>query len=547
MIVRDPKNIEVEVEKIWDDNDDAFAARPGSVDVMLYTDEDCTVEASYADGETVESKTLSAGNGWKEKWTDLPRYKVEKTAAGETETEITYYVKETDPEGNDLNGYEIGITSEKDGSTGDQSMTITNTPVSTGLEVRKNWEDTDELAAMVTAVTFRVEYSEDGETWTPAVAHGDDILLTIAREQGEKMGTASIDGLPAYDADNVPLIYRAVEISITVNGRTIEVSDGRVGSYEVVENHTPGNDTSPETATAKDLSEISNTMIPTEFSVEKTFTDDNFRLNNDIRSITVMLQRKSGNGDWTDAPEGTAELKAGSGWKHTWKGLPKYDWEGKAYMYRAVEISFTTKNGATVDCLFDSDALTSGTVGAYRYTSTTEGDEENGYTTYIDNRLMTGSLKVSKKWKDTERATAPESIRITLKASADGKEIKLNGVKTSVTLSKASNWEDSTTWADLPVYTADGVRITYTLTESGDGKYTAEYRINYGGGVISEGRGETLDVNIYSDRVVDVTFINTLEPPVKTGDSSHLAGYLFLLLASALAIVLLSLRRRQNM
>ncbi len=81
----------------------------------------------------------------------------------------------------------------------------------------------------------------------------------------------------------------------------------------------------------------------------------------------------------------------------------------------------------------------------------------------------------------------------------------------SVTLSSSNNWTDNTTWAALPVYTVDGVRITYTLTESGKGKYKAEYKINYGDGTTKAGTGETLDVNIYVDRVVDATFTNTLE------------------------------------
>ena len=110
----------------------------------------------------------------------------------------------------------------------------------------------------------------------------------------------------------------------------------------------------------------------------------------------------------------------------------------------------------------------------------------------------------------------------------------------------SNNWSDSTTWANLPVYTADGVQISYKLTETGKGKYTAEYKINYGDGVVGEGSGTTLDVKLISNRVVDATFINKLEPPVKTGDNAPLLGYLALLLASALCIVLICIRRRQN-
>ena len=63
--VRDPENIEVEVEKIWNDEEDAFSDRPLSIEVMLYTDEECTAEAKDADGNTVENKTLDKNNSWK--------------------------------------------------------------------------------------------------------------------------------------------------------------------------------------------------------------------------------------------------------------------------------------------------------------------------------------------------------------------------------------------------------------------------------------------------------------------------------------------------
>ena len=247
-------------------------------------------------------------------------------------------------------------------------------------------------------------------------------------------------------------------------------------------------------------------MIPTEFSVEKTFADDEFSQSRDITSIKVMLQRKTGEGSWTDVKD--FDLKPWNGWKHTWKDLPKLDPEGNAYEYRAIEVSYTTKKGETVVATYDSSDKTSGTAGAYKYTSRTEGSEEDGFTTYIENKPLIGSLRVSKKWKDTKRSKAPESLTITLRAFADGKEIRLKGVVRSVTLSSSNNWADNTTWAALPVYTVDGVRITYTLTESGKGKYKAEYKINYGDGTTKAGTGETLDVNIYVDRVVDATFTN---------------------------------------
>lgn len=60
------------------------------------------------------------------------------------------------------------------------------------------------------------------------------------------------------------------------------------------------------------------------------------------------------------------------------------------------------------------------------------------------------------------------------------------------------------------------------MTETGKGKYTTEYKINHGDGITAEGSGTSIDVKLNAERVVDVTFINKLEPPVKTGDNVHL-------------------------
>ena len=542
--VLDPKMVEVAVEKKWNDNDDAYGKRPKSIKVMLYTDEACTKEAVYADGKTVEEKTLTEPD-WKDKWEKLPRYKVEKNLIGqETETEITYYVKETDAQGHELQGYDAVFVKSKDEVTGNTSWTITNTPITTGLEVKKEWEDTDDVAARVTAVTFRVEQSPDGETWTPAKLNGQEIILTIGRTAGEKMSTTEIDGLPAYDEDNNPLKYRAVEISITVDGQTLEVKDGKVGCYEVTSTYTFVEDNSVDSAKMTDLSEIKNTMVPTEFTVEKTFVDDTFNINKDIKSIKVKLQRKSGGGDWTDVED--YDLTQSDNWKHTWKGLPKYDMVGNAYDYRAIEVSYTTKTGVVVNVSYTGTDKTAGTVGAYEYTAQVKGTADDGFTSYIENKLVKGALEVSKEWENSDRAKVPGSITIKLKATVNGKEISISGVKKSTKLSKSNDWTDDTTWAELPVYDAEGNKISYELTESGKGKYKAEYEVYYNGSVVKDGKGQTMTFKIYPKETVEATFINTLRPPTKTGDELPLAPYMGLGLASLTGLLYLIYRRRRT-
>ena len=70
------ENITVEVEKIWVDNDNAEGKRPDSIDVTL-----------YADGEAVETVTLSKDNEWKHVFDELP-------AVNDKFEEIQYTVEE---------------------------------------------------------------------------------------------------------------------------------------------------------------------------------------------------------------------------------------------------------------------------------------------------------------------------------------------------------------------------------------------------------------------------------------------------------------------
>ena len=119
------------------------------------------------------------------------------------------------------------------------------------------------------------------------------VTLTLERKPGEVFGQGSVDGLPAYDVNSKPYTYRAVETSITVNGKTVEVSDGKVGGYEITEKHTPGTDESEKEAVARDLSEIKNTLIRGSLAVEKEWTDNEDAVNVRPDEITITLKAEA--------------------------------------------------------------------------------------------------------------------------------------------------------------------------------------------------------------------------------------------------------------
>ena len=293
-----------------------------------------------------------------------------------------------------------------------------------------------------------------------------------------------------------------------------------------------------------------NELIVTNFSAEKQFEGDLFGISADVRAVTVKLQRMKDGTDWEDvqdpAEARSYELTPENDWKHTWEGLPKYDKEGNPYKYRAVEVSITTGN--VVHKVTYGDDETSGAVTAYEYTSATEGSEADGYKTVIANKVITGSLEVSKVWKVTNDNRRPGSIEITLTTTLKGEEIRIRGLKYSTKLSNANDWTDRTTWAAVPDCDAEGNRFTYTLTEPENERYNASYRIVYKGSAVDEGKGRTLTTQIYTGESVEAAFTNTLipPPPNRTGDEAPLAvlGALFAAGIAGLGAVLYRRRRR---
>ena len=662
-----PVRTSVTAKKIWNDQNNKSGERPETIEFTLFE--------TYVDGEgnekteavteddtgaAVEPKEVTEGEDgtWTVSWSNLAVYK--KGLVGSV---ITYTVKETKINGIDVKDY-YGYEIDENG------LEVTNTPVETGLDVTKEWDDDKaQIAASVTAVTFRIESSLDGSTWSEVKQNEKPITLTLERKPGEVFGQGSVDGLPAYDVNSKPYTYRAVEISITVNGKTVEVKDGKVGGYEVTEKHTPGSDESEEKAVARDLSEIKNTLIRgslavekewtdnknadnvrpdeititlkaeangkkiegiaestvlneankwaddktwksvpvydaagnaitytfteptsgdykayvsvgdeaekegsaaaaqavdskeavkirfrnelimTNFSVEKHFEGDTFGISKAVSAVTVKLQRTTGAG-WEDvkdpAEARSYDLTPENKWKHTWEGLPKYDKDGNTYKYRAVEVSITT--GKVVHKVTYGKDETSGTVTAYEYTSSTDGSAAEGFTTVIKNKVIMGSLEVTKVWKVQNDKRRPGSIKITLKTTLKGEEISLKGVKYSTTLNKANDWTDKTTWAQVPVCDAEGSKITYVLTEPENARYNASYRIVYKGSAVGNGDGRTLSTEVYAGGSVEAIFTNTLipPPPNRTGDDTPLAalGALFAAGIAGLGVVLYRRRRK---
>lgn len=545
-----PVRTSVTAKKIWNDQNNRNGERPETIEFTLfetYTDSEGNekTEAVAEDdtGKAVTPKEVKAAEDgtWTVSWSDLAVYK-----KGLVGSRITYSVRETKINGIDVNQY-YGYNVDENG------LEVTNTPVETGLDVTKEWEDEGaEAADDVTAATFQIERSVDGKTWSEMKQDGKTVTLTLERKADEVTGMGSVDGLPAYDMSSKPYMYRAAETSITVDGKTVEVKDGKVGFYEVTETHTPGKDESDEMAVARDLSEIRNSLITTDFSVEKQFEGDSFGISKSVKAAAVKLQRRTGKAKWEDlknpADAGSYELTAKDDWAHTWKDLPAYDQNGNVYQYRAVEVSITV--GDKTHKVSYGEDETSGTVTAYEYSSSTEVSEEDGFTTLIVNKLRTGSLEVSKIWKDANDKSRPGSVKVSLVSNAAGKKISLKGVKSAATLNKDNKWTDQKTWAELPVYDAAGNKIVYSLEEPEIKKYTAAYKIAVKGRKDQEGKGTKLSTEISAGQTVKASFTNTLNTSsssssVRTGDDTPLTALIVMFALSMAGLALVIWRRKR--
>ena len=186
----EPKTTEINVEKVWDDDDDNDGKRPGSVTVIVLANGD----------ETENTAILSDENGWTYIWNGLPVY-----ADG---AEIEYSIKELE-----IDGYESGIEMEGDAETG-YSFTITNTHENEETEatVIKVWNDNDDAAGKRgdTVITVQLlannEPQDDYKYELPYEGEDENVEYT---EDGNKW-TLTVRGLPKY-VDGVLQTYSWIE------------------------------------------------------------------------------------------------------------------------------------------------------------------------------------------------------------------------------------------------------------------------------------------------------------------------------------------------
>ena len=139
------ETVRVPVEKAWDDEEDRYAKRPGSLEIVL------TGEATPTDADTItETLDLSAGNDWEGAFVNLPKYYVNAEGTSYTVptawAEYTYTAAETIDAQSDLAQYYIDpvieeIEPEEEGDV--TGFKFTNRINLTRFQILKKWVEND--------------------------------------------------------------------------------------------------------------------------------------------------------------------------------------------------------------------------------------------------------------------------------------------------------------------------------------------------------------------------------------------------------------------
>ena len=271
-----PEKTTISGTKTWDDKNDQDGKRPDSITVKL-----------LANGDKAAEKTVTAEDGWKYSFEDLPVYK--------NGQKITYTIAESAVENysTTINGFDI---------------TNSYTPEKTSVTVLKRWNDSENQdGKRPNSVTVQL-YADGKESGKP---------VTLTESSG---WLYTWTGLPMYKNGGTKIAYTVKEVSELPSGYTSSVTGSAEGGYVITNSYTPEKTT------------ISGT---------KTWDDKNDQDGKRPDSITVKLLA---NGDKAAEKTVTAE----DGWKYSFEDLPVYK-NGQKITYTiaesAVENYSTTING----------------------------------------------------------------------------------------------------------------------------------------------------------------------------------------------------------
>ena len=364
------EKIEINVNKTWEDNNNAANKRPQSIKYIL--------KGGAAEVEQVVSGNRTTDANWNYKFTNLAKYNAQGN-------EITYTVEEQEVNANDLKFYAKKVSGEQtNGFAVVNKFTVPSEKVT--VKVSKTWDDESNRANKRPAsIKYEVLNSNN--------------QIVASKVQSENKNTA--DGwshnfeLDKYDALGNEEVYNVQEVEVNQN------------DFKFYKATVSGNYKSGFTVTNK--FEVPNEEVTPKISVE---WKDNSNQNNK-RPTSVKIQVKDEEGRIVKESPVTGLITEES-WKKIFENVPKYNKNGDPINY-----TITEEPNNPNDLEF--------------YTTTTSGNITNGFKV-VNTYAVPGttiSLKANKKWIDGNNAKnkRPASIKIEVRNNNEvvaDKEVKGN-------------------------------------------------------------------------------------------------------------------------
>ena len=420
---------DIEGSKTWKDNGGAYGTRPDDVELKLYR-ATAGGEPALVDADTMKEEGIAFrwankdGDRWSYQYTGLP-------VTDSRGNEYAYSVKEAEEmEAGDGDVYRAGPE-----GTADNGYALTNTLTDTiDIPVEKVWTDSDDKGG-TRPDSIRLVLCANGEEYREATVERPDT------DDGRWAYT--FEGLPEYDEDGVRIEYTVAEKEVP-DGYDVRVDGMTVENVAVTSLTVEKSWLGVEPGALKEVTASIYRAAVTDEELEAG------KLDGDSRAEAVP-----GN----DGGEMTVTLNKGNGWNVTIEDLPKYDGEGKTYVYFARE---TVIGGEEPP----EDEL---------YISYENGrDPASGaYSTRIINVGRT-DIEGSKTWKDNGGAygTRPDDVELKLYRATAGGEPALVDADTMKEEGIAFRWanKDGDRWSyqytGLPVTDSRGNEYAYSVKEA---------------------------------------------------------------------------------
>ncbi len=408
--------------------------------------------------------TAQEGKAASVTFADLPEY-------NKDQKEIHYYIGEEEVPANYSTTYHaLKVTDNQ------RRVDETVTPVASLAPLPDNNELLIENAPLLTVKATKrwadhpyvTEGSEDSD-------RPKKVTFKLIRQAGDTTSESNVDvssstpdGTCAYTRSGLPG-YEAL-----TKGDLLEAKQKI--SYRVDEENVPRGYKKTVEDTGNNTFVITNTVETDELKVEKSWAGENEYVNHDdVDSLTFQLMRKAEGEDSfknvldTHGQKVTSNMKTGETSSVTFKDLPRYNGDGKAYTYCAVETALTYKgNAGRALAVADGNDQQNGLIGNYRYTSGTVSQkqgEKTVYTTRVTNRFLETNytrLHLYKLWDDGNDRDGVRPETISLKISGMLEDAGERIFDQEVMLKEQKQWSETIV---LPKVNGAGKTITYVVTE----------------------------------------------------------------------------------